>query len=53
MEYFMKRVLPVVAVGIIGGGYYGVQRFMKYLDHQACSRAVHVEKESKHRPKIT
>lgn len=40
MEYFIKRVLPVAVVGVLGGGYYGIHRFMKYMDHQASGRNI-------------
>lgn len=45
MEYFVKRVLPVMVVGVSGAGYYGTQKFMKYLDNQACSRNVPTNQE--------
>ena len=45
MEYFVKRVLPVSVISVLGGGYYGIHRFIKYLDNQACSRNVPNDRE--------
>lgn len=34
MEYFVKRVLPVLAIGVAGLGTYGLNAFMMYIDRR-------------------